>query len=130
MLLEMFKNKNVMILDRNYFEDWMRRVIEHIDRVERKIDTDTPKKPDKANFTIDGERLYDNHDLCFMLNCSKRTLQRFRVSGLLPCRRIRQKTYYLETDVMNFIREHLQVPKCYQKKNGGTTSDNPHEQQP
>jgi hypothetical protein len=25
----------------------------------------------------------------------------------LPCRRIRQKTYYLESDVICFIREHL-----------------------
>jgi hypothetical protein len=56
---------------------------------------------------IDGETLLDNQDLCFMFNVSKRTLQRFRSSGFLPYIRINQKLYYLESDVLQFIREHL-----------------------
>ena len=92
-----------MYFDSNNFEDWMRRIMERFDRLESSLD-----KSEKKQKTIDGEKLLDNQDLCFMLNCSKRTLQRFRVSGLLPCKRINQKTYYLEKDVIEFIREHLQ----------------------
>ena len=92
-----------MYLDSNDFENWMRRIMERLDRLENHM-----KKTEKEQKTIDGEKLLDNQDLCFMLNISKRTLQRFRVSGMLPCKRIKQKTYYLESDVMNFIRVHLQ----------------------
>ena len=95
-----------MYLDSKDFIDWMRRIMERFDKLESNM-----KKPEKQHKIIEGEKLLDNQDLCFMLNCSKRTLQRFRVSGLLPCKRIRQKTYYLESDVMNFIREHLQYKK-------------------
>ena len=92
-----------MYLDSKDFENWMRRIMERLDRLESNLN-----KPEKQQKTINGEKLLDNQDLCLLLNCSKRTLQRFRVSGKLPCKRINQKTYYLESDVMNFIRVHLQ----------------------
>ena len=92
-----------MLVDRNIFEEWMQRIMVRIDRIEGMV----ANKQAKPCTTIDGEKLLDNQDLCFLLNCSKRTLQRFRGAGLLPCRRIRQKTYYLESDVVCFIREHL-----------------------
>jgi DNA-binding transcriptional MerR regulator len=98
-----------MLIEKNDLEEWMKRIMERFDRLEAKVDR--METTEKTACTIDGEKLLDNQDLCFMLNCSKRTLQRYRVSGLLPCKRIRQKTYYLETDVMNFIRKHLQKPK-------------------
>jgi len=91
-----------MFIERNFFEEWMRRIIGRLDHLESRM-----KKPDRPSYVVDGEKLLDNQDLCFMLHCSKRTLQRYRVAGLLPCRRIRQKTYYLESDVANFIREYL-----------------------
>jgi len=91
-----------MYIDSNSFDSWMKRIMERFDRLEKHME-----KPDKPVYSINGERLYDNQDLCFMLNCSKRTLQRFRVSGLLSCRRINQKTYYLESEVLRFIRENL-----------------------
>jgi len=94
-----------MLLEKNNFEEWMRRIMERLDRLENKM-----TKPEKQQMVINGERLLDNTDLCFMLNCSKRTLQRFRVAGLLPCKRINQKTYYLETDVLKFIQENLNNP--------------------
>ena len=96
-----------MLLEKDNFEEWMRRIMERFDRLEKSMNN----KSEKPGKTIDGEKLLDNQDLCFMLNCSKRTLQRFRVSGLLPCKRIRQKTYYLESDVKTFIKVHLQNPK-------------------
>ena len=100
-----------MWIDKDNFEEWMRRIMERFERLEHRLD-----KSKKENYMIDGIKLLDNQDLCFMLNCSKRTLQRLRVSGLLPCKRIRQKTYYLETDVKKFISENL-------RKANGKTGD-------
>ena len=99
-----------MLFEKEYLENWMKRIMERFDHLEKSM----TKPPEKERLKYKGELLLDNQDLCLMLNCSKRTLQRLRVSGLLPCKRIKQKTYYLESDVMNFIREHLQY------KNGRT----------
>ncbi|MDR1882006.1 MAG: helix-turn-helix domain-containing protein, partial [Prevotella sp.] len=56
----------------------------------------------KLRLKIDGSLLLDNQALCIMLNISKRTLQRYRAMGLV-CKRIRRKTYYLESDVQRFM---------------------------
>jgi hypothetical protein len=88
--------------ENNDFELWMKRIWDKLESLEAKIDG-----KGKVRYTIDGETLLDNQDLCFMLNVSKRTLQRFRSSGFLPYKRINQKLYYLESDVLKFIREHL-----------------------
>jgi hypothetical protein len=95
-----------MFIDKEEFEKWMRRILDRLDILENKI---TKKK--KTRYTVNGELLYDNQDICVMMNISKRTLQRFRSSGRLPYRRIDQKTFYLESDVKNFIREHLKSSK-------------------
>ncbi|MDR1181335.1 MAG: DNA-binding protein [Bacteroidales bacterium] len=78
--------------------------MERFDRLDRKMEKQDSEKP---VFTVGGEKLLDNQDLCFMVRLLQFSLQRYRVSGLLPCKRIRQKTYYLESDVKNFIRNHL-----------------------
>jgi hypothetical protein len=94
-----------MFIDKKYSEEWMLRILERFDQLENRL-----AKPQRPRPDIDGERLLDNTDLCFMLSCSKRTLQRVRASGNLPHRRINQKTYYLESEVLAFIREHLKKP--------------------
>ncbi|MDR1918384.1 MAG: helix-turn-helix domain-containing protein [Tannerellaceae bacterium] len=91
-----------MFVSKEDFECWMRRILERIERLEKKL---TGKE--KPRHRVNGELLLDNQDLCIMLSCSKRTLQRYRSSGILPFRRIDQKTYYLESDVQRFIQEHL-----------------------
>ena len=98
-----------MYIDNQDFETWMERILDKfvslsilLESIETKINGKT-----KVRHTIDGETLLDNQDLCFMLNVSKRTLQRFRSSGFLLYKRINQKLYYLESDVLQFIREHL-----------------------
>jgi predicted site-specific integrase-resolvase len=70
-------------------------------------------KPDEqANVqTIDGERLYDNQDLCLLFNICRRTLQRYRTQGWLPYKRIDQKAYYTESDVKKFIEERANRKK-------------------
>ena len=91
-----------MQIDRNEFEAWMQRVLEKLNSLEEKI-----VDSEKQRQTINGDKLLDNQDLCLMLNVSKRTLQRFRSSGKLAYHHIDQKLYYLESDVLAFIRKHL-----------------------
>jgi hypothetical protein len=92
-----------MYIDDKDFEAWMRLILEKLKDLETKMN----EKGKKVRYTVDGETLLDNQDLCFMLNVNKRTLQRFRSSGFLPYKRINQKLYYLESDVLKFIKEHL-----------------------
>jgi hypothetical protein len=61
----------------------------------------------KARNILNGEKLYDNQDLCLMLKLSKRSLQRYRSLGALKYIQIGQKTLYYESDVKKFIKEHL-----------------------
>ncbi len=61
----------------------------------------------KARNILNGERLYDNQDLCLMLKLSKRSLQRYRSIGALKFIQVGQKTLYYESDVKTFVREHL-----------------------
>lgn len=61
----------------------------------------------KARNILNGERLYDNQDLCFMLKLSKRSLQRYRSLGVLKYIQIGQKTLYYESDVKTFVKDHL-----------------------
>jgi hypothetical protein len=91
-----------MFIDSNDFESWMRRIMERFDRLENRLEQ--PDEQKKA-LTIDGERLFDNQDICFMLNICKRTLQRYRTLGWLPFLRIDQRAYYKESDMKNFIEE-------------------------
>jgi len=81
-----------MFLDKTQFEEWMRRIMERLDLLENRMNNRLEHNLNGCSATsssrkrpeIDGERLLDNTDLCFMLNCSKRTLQRLRASGHLP----------------------------------------------
>lgn len=45
----------------------------------------------------------DNEEVCLLLNIQKRTLQRYRERGLLPCTQIRHKVYYKTTDVERLL---------------------------
>lgn len=88
-----------MFIKEELFEKNMKYLIERLDRIDRKLE-----KLSKERYYLDGERLYDNQDLCMLLNVSKRTLQRYRTSGELPFHNLYHKTLYKESDVNNFIR--------------------------
>ena len=45
----------------------------------------------------------DNEEVCLLLNIQKRTLQRYRERGLLPCTQIRHKIYYKTEDVERLL---------------------------
>ena len=86
-------------LDKETFEAYMERLLEQVERVVGALD----KKDKKPQNYLNGERLYDNQDVCLLLNISKRTLQRYRDNGL-KYHTILHKTYYREKDLHEFIR--------------------------
>lgn len=89
-----------MIVDKEYFDGWMQRLVERLKHIEELC---APASQQKLSVLPDGDRLLDNYDLCKMLNISKRTLQRYRTSGNLPYQMIYHKTFYRESDVLRFI---------------------------
>lgn len=88
-------------------------IMERLDRQEQMLEDLRNKRPEQlanapeATKLLNGERLYDNQDLCLMLQVSKRSLQRYRSIGILPYLMLRQKSYYKESDVEKFLSEHL-----------------------
>ncbi len=89
------------------FEEWMRRIMERFDRQDQIISVLINKDAAGVKY-LDGERLYDNQDLCEMLRTSKRSLQRFRSQYGLRYQRISRKSYYKESDVLDFISNNME----------------------
>lgn len=90
-------------LDKETFEQGIAQIMERFNRSDKIMATIANKKINH----IDGEELLDNFDLCERMHVSKRTLQRYRSSGLLPFQMVLHKTYYKESDVQTFMREHF-----------------------
>ena len=91
-----------MYLNKESFEAWMERIMDRFDQLDK-----TLQKLNKRDNMLEGELLYDNQDVCQLLNISKRTLQRYRSKGDLPFHSIYHKTYYKESDLHTFIRTHF-----------------------
>ena len=117
-------------LDKETFEAYMERLLEQVEKVVGALD----KKDKKPQNYLNGERLYDNQDICLLLNVSKRTLQRYRDNGL-KYHTILHKTYYREKDVHEFIRRYFdgenvgkdkpeEEAEDERTKNAGMLSDN------
>ena len=88
-------------IGKEMFEEWMQRLMESI------ISVLINKEAAGVKY-MDGERLYDNQDLCEMLRTSKRSLQRFRSEYGLRYQKISRKTYYKESDVLEFISRNME----------------------
>ena len=71
-----FKKENIPktaeTVGRDTFEEWMGRIMERFDRQDRIISVLVNKDAAGVKY-LDGERLYDNQDLCEMLRTSKRS---------------------------------------------------------
>lgn len=92
---------------KDLFEEWMQRIMGRIDRLDGIISVLINKDASGVKY-LDGERMYDNQDLCEMLRTSKRSLQRFRSEYGLKSRRISRKSYYKESDVLEFISRNME----------------------
>lgn len=95
------------MIERELFEAWMQRIMERLDRQDKIISVLINKDAAGVKY-MDGERLYDNQDLCEMLRTSKRSLQRFRSEYGLRYQKISRKTYYKESDVLEFISRNME----------------------
>ncbi len=94
-----------MLVDKTGFEAWMERIMGELYRISRKLDkVETREK--YLNY-LNGERLYDNQEVCLLLCISKRTLQRYRNNRVLKFYSIYHKTYYKESDLHEFIRNNF-----------------------
>lgn len=69
-----------MYIDNENFDKWMERLSKKLSDIGKDL-----KALVNTNEVFDkDEKLLDNQDLCFMLKCSKRMLQRHRSNGVLP----------------------------------------------
>ena len=95
-----------MLVDKTEFEAWMERIMGELYRISRKLDK-AENRQKHLNY-LNGERLYDNQEVCQLLRISKRTLQRYRNNGALKFHSIYHKTYYKESDVLEFISQNME----------------------
>lgn len=98
------------LLTKKLFEQWMETILERLERQDEMLLA--LKAPEKREHMPDRIRLFDNQDLCLLLQISKRSLQRYRSTGALPYKILGKKTYYSEDDVLKFLSEHV---KDFQK---------------
>ena len=91
-----------MNIDKENFEAWMERFIDRFDKIDDKLE-----RMMKQKNWLDGEQILDNQDLCLLLNVTKRTLQRYRMKGILPYFNIDGRNYYRASDVHKLILERL-----------------------
>jgi len=87
-----------MEIEDNKFDEGMDRILALLEELRKLL---------KAKNRLNGENLLDNQDLCFLLKLSKRSLQRYRSSGLLPFVQVAGKIFYLESEVEKFIRMNI-----------------------
>ena len=93
------------MLTRNNFEGWMQKLMERLDRQDELL---LSMKAEGQQPTLsESVRLFDNQDLCMLLQISKRTLQRYRSIGALPYKTLGKKTDYSEEDVLTFLSNHV-----------------------
>ena len=80
------------LLTRTNFEGWMRKILDRLDRQDELLLA--IKAQERQPSLSEGIRLFDNQDLCLLLQISKRTLQRYRSEGALSYKTLGKKTYY------------------------------------
>lgn len=89
-----------MAINDENFEAWMERFMDRFDKLDNQLE-----RMMKQKNWLDCEQILDNQDLCFLLNVTKRTLQRYRMKGILPYFNIDGRNYYRASDVHKLIRE-------------------------
>ena len=93
------------LLTRTYFEGWMQKVLDRLDRQDELLLS--MKARERQSCLSESIRLFDNQDLCMLFQISKRTLQRYRSEGALSYKTLGKKTYYSETDVLDFLSKQV-----------------------
>lgn len=92
-----------MYVENNEFSEWMQKLFTKLEELCK--DVRVLRTADKV--LPEDDNLLDNQDLCLLFKVSIKTLQRYRVMGLLPYFTISGKVYYRATDVREFIKERF-----------------------
>ncbi|MFI3306852.1 MAG: helix-turn-helix domain-containing protein [Rikenellaceae bacterium] len=87
----------------DFIEKVTDQMMQRFDDIEQVLRTIAPKSMRTAVY-LDGERLFDNQDLCEMFGKSKRSLQRYRSEGSLPYVMIKNSAHYKESHFESFKR--------------------------
>ena len=99
------------LLTRNIFEGWMQKLMERLDRQDELLLA--IKTEERQPALTESIHLFDNQDLCMLLQISKRTLQRYRSVGALPYKTLGKKTYYsLSNHIKDFKKEDIAFYKA------------------
>ncbi|MCD8282122.1 MAG: helix-turn-helix domain-containing protein [Prevotella sp.] len=94
------------LMTKRQFESCMERVFERFDRQDELLLA--IKSRGEVQGDLSGDiRLYDNQDVCRLLQVSKRTLQRYRSIGVLSYKVVGKKTYYTEADILRFLSNNV-----------------------
>ena len=91
-----------MLLEKEYFDIWMRRIMERLEAIEQR---QKPPKAQEYPTLENGEKLFDNYDLCRLLGITKRTLARYRQKKLVTYYMIDGRTYYKASEVEAFLNQ-------------------------
>jgi len=93
------------LLTRNNFEGWMQKLMERLDRQDELLLA--MKAEGKQPTITESIRLFDNQDLCMLLQISKRTLQRYRSVGALPYKTLGKKTKDFKKEDIAFYKARI-----------------------
>jgi len=84
-------------------KDYIRRI--NNTEVDRITEVLTQLKEDVQNLNSDSSlRIYNNKQVCDMLNISEKVLCRYRFDGLLDYSRDGDKYWYTQNDIDNFLQ--------------------------
>ena len=95
------------LLTRNNFEGWMQKILERLDRQDELLLAMKAQGQQPPSLS-EGIRLFDNQDLCMLLQISKRTLQRYRQKNIVPYSMIGRQIRYPRQAVES-LRERWMV---------------------
>lgn len=76
------------------------RILQRLDKIE-----DVLKRLSERRECFDGDTLLDNHDMCQLLNITKRTLARYRQKKLINYYMIDRKVFYRASEVQGFLKK-------------------------
>lgn len=86
-------------------EELRNLMISRFDELDKKLD-----RLSKIKDVMDGDQLLDNHDLCLLLNITKRSLARYRQKKLIRYYQIDRKTYCKASEVQEFLKTRGKEP--------------------
>lgn len=74
-------------------------IIQRLSKIQNTLDSMTRQRD-----CFDGDTLLDNHDLCQMMNITKRTLARYRQKKLIRYYKIDRKVFYRASEIQEFMK--------------------------